>query len=130
MPITSEGHAAPGVLQSISTVDLLRELSRRGGTVAQVAEAQLLVVRKSEDYNQQGGAAQDAINADRDAYFPFGLASHVQMIHVKAQRLVSLALRDARGEGCNFEGVRDTSLDIINYGSFLAEWMLRDGSRK
>lgn len=126
MPITSDGHAT-GVLASFATRDILLELVRRGGVVAQVAAAQLLVEKKSEDYNQQGGAATNALTADRDAYFPFGAASYVQMIHVKSQRLVSLVHKTRSGDGANFEGMIDTAKDLVNYAAFLAERLDRDG---
>ena len=94
--------------------------------MAAVATAQLLVLKKSADYNRLGmadrpsNAEEAAAFADRDAYFPFGLASYVQMLHVKTQRLVSLTAKAAQGAP-NFEGVRDTALDLINYASFLVE---------
>lgn len=72
-------------------------------------EAFQLVLRKNQDYNAK---------VDRSSYFPMGLASYAQMIHVKSQRLVSLA---ASGGAPNFESVRDTALDLINYATFLAE---------
>jgi hypothetical protein len=110
---------------------LLQELARRGGTFKAVAEAQLLVLKKSADYNQagmKGQTAEDAAKADRDVYFPFGGASYAQMIHVKAQRLNSLVLGEYQGKGPNFEGIRDTLLDVINYASFWAERIDRNAS--
>ena len=110
-------------LSEVRTSDLLRVLSRRGGCVGQVANAALLVEKKSEDYNQTGGAAKDGLTASRDVYFPFGRKSYVHMIHTKSQRLVSLAQKDGAN---NFEGVYDTALDLINYASFLAEREARE----
>lgn len=75
-------------------------------------EAAALCQRKAEDYN--GGTVS------RDAYFPFGLTSYSQMIHTKSLRLVSLA---QQGGAANFESARDTALDLINYATFLAEWL-------
>ena len=69
-------------------------------------EAAALASRKSKDYN--GGPS-------RDDYFPFGQYSYTQMIHTKALRLQSLTLNE---EEPNFEGIRDTLLDIINYAAF------------
>lgn len=107
--------------------ELLDELVRRRGTFAAVAEAQKLVLRKSADYNQAGGAGADPATADRDDYFPFGAMSYAQMIHVKAQRLNSLVLKAATSGGePNFEGIRDTLLDLINYSSFWAERIDRE----
>ncbi len=116
-------HVQVAAMREVRTVELLRILETRGGTVAQLAKAGILVERKSQDYNQTGGAAADALNANRDVYFPFGIKSYVHMIHTKSQRLISLALKE--GES-NFEGPMDTALDIINYGSFLAERLDRD----
>lgn len=107
---------------------LLTELANRGGTFKAVAQAQLLVLRKSADYNQAGGAGKDPATADRDQYFPFGAMSYAQMVHVKAQRLNSLVLKAADSGGTpNFEGIRDTLLDIINYSSFWIERLDREG---
>jgi hypothetical protein len=44
------------------------------------------------------------------------------MIHTKSQRLNSLAVSD-RQNNPNFESVKDTSLDMINYCSFLADYL-------
>lgn len=110
-------------------IDLLTALSRRGGTMKAVAEAQLLVLRKSADYNQggmKGQRAEDAATADRDVYFPFGSASYAQMIHTKAQRLNSLVLKERAGLPPNHEGIRDTLLDVINYAAFWVERLDRE----
>ncbi len=118
-------------LAKATVLQLLQELEQRGSTMKAVAEAQLLVLRKSADYNQTGmGGSQTveaAAYADRDSYFPFGLESYCHMIHTKAQRLVSLALKRRAGLPANFEGLKDTALDIINYASFLVERMDRPG---
>lgn len=101
---------------------LLESLARRGGTLKACADAQLLCLRKSADYNQTGGGA-GTFSASLDDYFPFGLKSYAQMLHTKSQRLVSLALK---GEAAGFEGPRDTMLDLINYASFGADWLYRE----
>lgn len=74
-----------------------------------------IVVKKHEDYG----------NADLGlhAYFPFGLPSYVQMMHVKTQRLVSLA-KDKREP--NFESVKDTLKDLINYAVFTLDHLEGD----
>lgn len=66
-----------------------------------------IVVKKHEDYGN------DVLGLK--SYFPFGLPSYAQMLHVKVQRLVSLA--KSRQEP-NFEGVQDTLYDLINYAVF------------
>lgn len=111
----------PLLLEQHSSEALLSELVKRGGTLRACAEAQLLCLRKSQDYNQTGGNA-GTFNASRDDYFPFGLSSYAQMIHTKSQRLISLA---KKGKASNFESAMDTALDLINYASFLADWLDR-----
>ena len=101
-------------LSHISTKELVEELSKRAGPVKHLAEAAKIQLKKSEDYNQ----GQNSVRS----YFPFGLISYAQMIHTKSQRLNSLAVSD-RQNNPNFESVKDTSLDMINYCSFLADYL-------
>jgi hypothetical protein len=102
--------------------DALHMLRDVGGNLGALAEAGLLAMGKGEDYNKH----QDPREA-RDAYFPLGLPSYAQMIHVKSQRLLAFCDAERKGRKANFEGVRDTALDVINYGSFLADWQGRQG---
>ena len=106
-------------LAESSTQDILEELKSRGGHPGALAEAALLCIRKSQDYNQ-GAADMDPHKIDRSSYFPFGAVSYAQMLHTKSQRFNSLALQEMRGQVPNFEGLRDTALDIINYAGFFA----------
>jgi hypothetical protein len=106
-------------LSECSTVELLVELQRRGGHPGALAEAALLCIRKSQDYNQNA-TNMDPHRVDRTSYFPFGAVSYAQMIHTKSQRFNSLVLKEMRGQDANFEGLRDTALDIINYAGFFA----------
>lgn len=109
-------------LAECSTIELLEELQSRGGHPGALAEAALLCIRKSQDYNQ-GAADLDPHKVDRTPYFPFGAVSYAQMLHTKAMRFNSLVLKEMRGQGSNFEGLRDTALDIINYaGFFVAQY--------
>lgn len=103
-----------GALRDVPDAVLVAELSKRGGSMGAVGEALTIVVGKSQDYN--AGAV------DRDSYFPLGLASYAQMLHTKSLRLVSLA---SKPRDAVFESARDTALDIINYASFLADWLKR-----
>jgi hypothetical protein len=93
--------------------NLAEEAGRLSGLLEQVPrpvlEALALCAKKAGDYNKHTG---------RDAYFPLGLPSYAQMIHTKAMRLVNLA---ASGRAPNFESVRDTCLDLVNYAWFLAD---------
>lgn len=105
---------------SIDTTDLLEELALRGGHPAALAKAALLCIEKSQDYNH--GQPLDPCAIDRSAYFPFGTVSYAQMLHTKSDRFVSLTKKVLEGGQPNFEGLRDTALDIINYaGFFLAD---------
>jgi hypothetical protein len=94
---------------------LADQLTARGGSLAAIADAVRLVAQKDEDYNT---------GISRDDYFPLGLQSYAQMVHVKALRLVTLALTPRKP---NFESARDTCLDLINYASFCADWLDRQG---
>lgn len=102
-------------LGSVSSRELLEELSRRGGHSGVLADAALLALRKGADYHN--GKQPNA--ADRAAYFPFGVLSYAQMIHMKAMRFVSVA--QAPNSTVNFESLADTATDIINYASFYLE---------
>lgn len=111
------GDYTVAVLEAASSEALLQELARRGGHPGAIAEAALLCIRKSQDYNQ-GGATMDPHKIDRSGYFPFGAVSYAQMLHTKSQRFNSLVLKQLSGGAANFEGLRDTALDIINYAGF------------
>lgn len=106
-------------LAEVSSVELLEELARRGGHPGAVAEAVLLCAKKSADYNQ-GMGHDDIHSVDRSSYFPFGAVSYAQMLHTKTQRFNSLVTKILNGGQPNFEGLRDTALDIINYAGFFA----------
>lgn len=67
---------------------------------------------KGKDYNT-GVALTD--------YFPFGHESYAQLIYMKAMRLRSLIEVMRAGGKPNFEGIEDTVLDLLNYGTFYAE---------
>lgn len=66
-----------------------------------------VVEKKHEDYNGETHTLE--------SYFPFGLKSYVQMLHVKTQRLVQLANSEQEP---NFESIVDTVKDLINYSVF------------
>ena len=69
-----------------------------------------LVALKGQDYNTGPKLEQ---------YFPFGDKSYIQMIHLKALRLVSLADRPVP----NFDGTKDSVLDLINYCVFYLDYL-------
>lgn len=70
-----------------------------------------LVAKKHEDYNN---------GADVHAYFPFGDKSYVQMLHIKTQRLVTLAASSGQP---NFETRKDSVLDLVNYAVFYLDYL-------
>lgn len=102
-------------LHHISSEQLLAELSFRGGHPGALADAALLCIKKSQDYNP---GQNDPHKVDRTAYFPFGATSYAQMLHTKSQRFNSLVQKQQAAIQPNFEGLRDTALDIINYAGF------------
>jgi hypothetical protein len=71
-----------------------------------------MVVKKGEDYNQG--------EAKLEQYFPFGDYSYIQMIHLKALRLVSLI---GKTEKPNYEGIEDTLYDLLNYVIFYLDYL-------
>jgi hypothetical protein len=96
---------------------LLMVLNTRGGHPGALAEAALLCVKKSQDYNN-AVSQLDIHKVDRSGYFPFGTVSYAQMLHTKSQRFNSLVQKELVGGQANFEGLRDTCLDLINYAGF------------
>ena len=69
-----------------------------------------LVAKKSEDYNT---------GMRRQQYFPFQDRSYIQMIYVKALRLVALAENPTP----NFESTQDTLYDLLNYTVFYLDYL-------
>jgi hypothetical protein len=70
-----------------------------------------LVESKGEDYNANGPTLR--------MYFPFRDVSYIQMIHLKALRLVSLSGNPKP----NHESVKDTVYDLINYAVFYLDFL-------
>ncbi len=101
---------------------LLDALELKGSFYAAYAQAARLAMRKGADYNKLEESGANAQGAERDAYFPFGALSFAQMVHVKAQRFVALAPKTGDPQ---FEGLRDTALDLINYCAFFIDWLER-----
>jgi hypothetical protein len=99
-----------------STADMLQAIASRGGHPGALAEAALLCIKKSQDYNH--GQSTDPHTIDRTGYFPFGAVSYAQMLHTKSERFVSLTKKILSGGEPNFEGLHDTAIDIINYAGF------------
>jgi hypothetical protein len=101
-------------LEKVDSIEMLKELSKRGGHPGALADAALLCVLKSQDYNQ-GMGHENIHTTDRTQYFPFGNISYAQMLYTKAMRFNSLVKQNGKP---NFEGLKDTALDMINYAGF------------
>ncbi len=71
------------------------------------AACQTLMDVKAKDYGQMDHARRN--------YFPFGDASYATMLHTKMERIKRLIEKDSEP---NFEGLKDTVMDLINYGAF------------
>lgn len=69
-------------------------------------EATKTQIKKDKDYNSQ---------SDLDDYFPFGLVSYIQMIYIKALRMVNIAKQD----NVQNESMEDSLVDLVNYCSFM-----------
>lgn len=75
-------------------------------------DAAALLNKKKQDY-RTGVTLQD--------YFPFGHYSYAQMLHTKMLRVRSLLNVLENGDRPNFESLRDTLIDMLNYTSFYVE---------
>lgn len=95
--------------QATQVVETANESVIRRYTEA-LQQAHSLFVEKNKDYN--GGV-------ELESYFPFGLKSYAQMIHVKSQRIVSLSKQDRPP---TFESVKASAIDLINYAAFIMMW--------
>jgi len=80
-----------------------------------ITPAMETVVKKHQDYGDD--------KLGLHSYFPYGMPSYVQMMHVKTQRLVALT-KLAREP--NYESVNDTLMDLINYAVFALDYLDKD----
>lgn len=74
------------------------------------AAAQNVLNKKSDDYG-----AQD--NSKRQ-YFPFDDESYATMMHTKMERIMNLIHKKRTGRPTNFESLKDSVGDLINYAAF------------
>lgn len=88
--------------------------------LALIDDALRLVTAKQQDYQS---AASSITLAD---YFPFGHKSYVQMLHTKVTRLRSLVEAIDAGIEPNFESIRDSVNDLINYAIFYLKFLSKD----
>lgn len=103
----------------IDEVERIQERAARWDSLSPAFKrAHELRLTKGEDYNNVPGG--------RDAYFPFGHASYVHMLDTKVLRLQSLTRHMGEGRAPNFEGMGDSVVDLLNYGSYYFE-ALTDG---
>ncbi len=77
---------------------------------------------KDKDYNN-GNAGIELTD-----YFPLGLPSYYQMLHVKMLRIRSMVDLDAAGDTPNHESLRDSLMDMINYCTYTVEHLDRQVS--
>ena len=75
-----------------------------------ISPAVELVTRKGQDYNS---------GVPLEQYFPFADKSYIQMVHLKALRLVALA----ENPKPNFDSTKDTLLDLLNYTVFYLDYL-------
>ena len=74
-------------------------------------EAIALKQKKSKDY--QGGRWEES------DYFPYGKTSFNHMMWTKMLRIMSVSDQ----EGTNFESLKDSLIDMINYSAMYAAWL-------
>ena len=79
-------------------------------------DATELMLEKAKDYRT---------GVTLDDYFPFGHYSYLQMLHTKQLRLRSLIAVLENGHQPNFESLRDSVIDLLNYGAFYAEYLAK-----
>lgn len=106
--IKPEGWQGPNIAQAMlsMTPDVIESMSPVHLEIAQ------LRAKKGADYNSCVKLTD---------YFPLGHQSYVQMMHLKAKRALSLVDIASKGGEANFEGLRDTLLDSLNYTTFWVE---------
>ncbi len=83
-------------------------------------DAMNLVTAKQQDYQSS------ASSITLEDYFPFGHKSYVQMLHTKVTRLRSLVEAMDAGVEPNFESIRDSVNDLINYAVFYLKFLSKD----
>ena len=89
--------------------------SYEDGAAKILSDCANLLELKGQDYN--------AGTVKRDDYYLYGRQSLMTMVHTKYLRLKSLIDADST----NFESVKDTLMDLINYSAIWADWEDRNG---
>ncbi|ATS92216.1 hydrolase [Xanthomonas phage Bosa] len=107
-------------LSDVSDLQELRKQEQLRESISPVwMELQHLRETKGQDYNNVPGG--------REAYFPFGHESYAHMLHTKNLRIQSLITAMRQGREPNYEGLYDTARDLVNYGTYYAEWLKLNG---
>jgi hypothetical protein len=104
--VKPEGWSPPDVANAICAMSVLKHISQVHLEIAELRR------RKGQDYNS---------SVQLEDYFPMGHLSYFQMMHLKAKRAKSLIEVIQSGGEPNFEGLRDTLLDALNYITFWVE---------
>ncbi len=78
-------------------------------------ECAVLLNRKGQDYGNQ--------DHTKERYHPLGHHSYIQMMHNKMTRIRHTALELKPGQTLNFDSVKDSVLDLINYAAFYGAWL-------
>lgn len=114
--------------------DAIKPMGWRGPNLERIITAQEEALRISPIYHeitklrkQKGKDYNDGFEIND--YFPFGHESYAQMLYMKVTRFISLVNQHRKGQTPNFEGIRDTVLDLLNYATYYLE-NLDDGKVK
>lgn len=100
------GWEPPDLGKAIAAMSVLKHVSQVHLEIAELRR------RKGQDYNS---------SVKLEDYFPMGHMSYFQMMHLKTKRAQSLIEVVQSGGTPNFEGLRDTLLDALNYITFWVE---------
>lgn len=104
--VKPEGWQPPDLGKAIAAMSVLKHVSQVHLEIAELRR------RKGQDYNS---------SVQLQDYFPMGHLSYFQMMHLKTKRAQSLIEVIQSGGEPNFEGLRDTLLDALNYITFWVE---------
>jgi hypothetical protein len=88
--------------------DVILEMEKTGEPFNCISAALKLMKKKSLDYN----GTEDLSQIDLTKYNPFGIKSHVHMLNLKIQRLISLTNQEGTPQ---FESIEDSVIDLFNY---------------
>lgn len=94
---------------------MVKEYSRPSALV--LLEAAEIQEKKGQDYNNAVSSVQQA------DYYTYGVWSLLDTIHAKYLRMKSVLETMEAGGKVNYESVKDSAIDMINYASFLAAYL-------